>query len=572
MAANQKKRAAGESIAFLVLIGAILLVANIVATNYPIGRFDLTRNQVYSLSQGSRNIMGRLEDTLTVRVYFTDNLPAEFADTERQVRDLLAEYKAASRGRLVVRYIRPDNEERQQQAERDGVQKVQHTVLRNDAREQVDGYRGLALEYRGETKALPVIAGSEGLEYQITMLVRQLVGQKLKLGILANHGASASTGGLNNLKNYLPNYELVDVDATSAIPEDIRALIIAGASSEITEPELRNIDAYVLRGGSLGVFGGTVQMPTQPGPTVDALDSKVNTLLDPWGIHVESNVVADQRCTVRQAPGGMGGQPQLEYYPVWPIVMFEAEAQNHPATYRLNETLLAYSSTLKRRTVPNGVRLTVLAQSSPASWQITGSPIAVEPEGGQWMPTRPTGPFPLIVALEGRFPSAFAATASTSPESEQAAATAQATHDARILVVGSASPVHEMTVPPPEALRDPRMAQRVQMMLSFILNSIDWLANDSDLVAVRSKTIDAPALAQIQEIETVATTAGQNVDPRDAAAVEQVRNRIEALQNAFERKKKLLKWGMTLGLPLLVILFGIVRWRMRLRMKASLAR
>lgn len=571
MAANPKKRAAGESIAFLVLIGAILVVANIVATNFPIGRFDLTRNQVYSLSQGSRNVMGRLEDTLTVRVYFTDNLPAEFADTERQVRDLLAEYKAASRGRLVVRYIRPDNEERQQQAERDGVQKVQHTVLRNDAREQVDGYRGLALEYRGETKALPVIAGSEGLEYQITMLIRQLLGQKYKVGILANHGATAASGGPNNLKQYLPNFEFVDVDATSEIPNDIRALIIAGASSEITEPELRNIDRFVLRGGSLGVFGGTVNMPEQPGPTVDVVDSHINTLLDAWGVHVESNVVADQRCTVRQSPG-YGGQPQLEYYPVWPVVMFEPAAQTHPATYHLNETLLAYASTLKRRAVPSGVRMTVLAQSSEASWQLMGSPIAVEPEGGQWVPTRPTGPFPLIVALEGRFPSAFAAAASTSPESEQAAAAPTATHNARVLVVGSASPVHEMTVPPPEALRDPRMAQRVQMMLAFVLNSMDWLANDSDLVAIRSKTIDAPALAQLQEIETAAATAGQNLNPRDAAGIERARNQIESMQNAFERKKKLMKFGMTLGLPLLVVLFGVVRWRLRLRVKAGLAR
>ncbi len=572
MAANPKSRAAGESIVFLALVGAILLVANIVATNYSIGRFDLTRNNVYSLSQGSRNVVRGLDDTLTVRVYFTDNLPAEFADTERQVRDLLAEYRAASRGRMVVRYVRPDNEDRQAQAERDGVRKVQHTVFRNDAREQVDGYRGLALEYRGETKAIPVIAGSEGLEYQLTMLMRQLVGEKRKIGILAGHGTTVESAGIATIKGYLPNYEFVDVDATQAIPDDIRALLVVGPDSAITEPELRNIDRYVMAGGSLGVFGGSIKLPAgQPGSTMETVDSGINRLLDPWGIHVDDAIVADARCTFRQAPG-MGGQPQMEPYPVWPVVMFADAARSHPASYQLNETLLAYSATLSRRNAPSGVEVRVLATSSNQSWKLTGSPISVEPMAGEWVPNQPFGPFPLIAAIEGRLPSAFAATASTTPESEAPAGPTQATGSVRVLVVGSSSPLHDQFVPPREVLEDPRMGQRAAAILAFVLNSIDWLANDSDLVAIRSKTIDAPMLDTMQAIETAAATAERELNPRDREGIERARNRIEAMQTGYERKKSLYKWAMTVGLPILVVAFGIVRWRVRIRQKASLAR
>lgn len=116
------------------------------------------------------------------------------------------------------------------------------------------------------------------------------------------------------------------------------------------------------------------------------------------------------------------------------------------------------------------------------------------------------------------------------------------------------------------------MGQRAAAILAFVLNSIDWLANDSDLVAIRSKTIDAPMLDTMQAIETAAATAERELNPRDREGIERARNRIEAMQTGYERKKSLYKWAMTVGLPILVVAFGIVRWRVRIRQKASLAR
>jgi len=572
-ATKKTTRLAGESVAFLLVIGAILVVANIVATNYSIGRFDLTRNQVYSLSRGSRNVVGRLDDTITARVYFTDNLPAEFADTERQVRDLLAEYKAASHGHLVVRYIRPDNEERQEQAERDGVRKVQHNVFRNDAREQVDGYRGLALEYRGETKAIPVIAGSEGLEYQITMLIRQLVGDKRKIGIVTGHGASSTTGGINALKQYLPTYDFVDVDAAQAIPSDVRGLLLISPNSALTETELHNIDGYVMNGGSLGVFGGTVKpIEGQLGQaaTLEPLDSGVNTLLDKWGIHVETNLLADARCLPRMQQGGPGGMPSQELYPVWAVAPFEAAAQSHPASYHLNQAVLLYTSTLNRRPAPSGVNVTILATSSRQSWQLVGNPISVE--AADWNSTvrQPFGPFPLIAAIEGRLPSAFAATASTDAASESHASSTSRT-PVRVLVTGTGALFHEQFIPSPQELQDPRVAERAMEVIAFSLNAIDWLANDNDLIAIRSKTIDAPMLDSVQNLQSTVEHEEQTLNPRDRAAVERAQARIESMQAKYESKKSRYRWGMTAGLPMLVVAFGVVRWRLRKRKKASLA-
>ena len=291
-------------------------------------------------------------------------------------------------------------------------------------------------------------------------------------------------------------------------------------------------------GGSLGIFGGAVKLPgEQGGATVETVDSGINTLIDHWGVHMDADVLADARCVPRQTQGP-GGMPQQELYPVWAVVIFEESAHTHPASYQLNETLMAYSSTLSRKTVPTGVRRRILATSSQQSWKLTGSPIAVEPGPGGWQPSRPFGPFPLIATLEGRLPSAFAVTASIDAASETAAtgSPSQSRVPVRVLVAGSSSFLSETFVPPPDAFQNPQTASRAQAIIAFTLNSLDWLANDNDLIAIRSKTIDAPMLDIQHEIETVAATAQRDLDPRDSAGIERAQSQIRTMQDRFDRK------------------------------------
>lgn len=580
MSTKQTTRAAGESVAFLAILGGILVVANILATSFNLGRADLTHNRVYSLSPGSENVVSHLDDTLTVRVYFTDDLPAEFASTERQVRDLLSEYRAASRGKMVVRFIRPDNEDRQERAERDGVQKVQHNVLRNDERIQVDGYRGLAMEYRGETKAIPVIEGSAGLEYRLTMLIREMTQPKRKIGVVTGHGHTATTAGFQNLAPLLPSYELVDVDATQTIDTNIRALLLVGPDSPLTEPELRNIDAYVMNGGSLGVYGGTVKLPNpeQPAQTAETVDSGVNRLLDRWGAHIETDLLVDARSVPRQSQSGAP-----EQYPMWDLVLFEESAHSHPAAYQLNETLLAWSSTVTRRAHPSNVHVTVLAKSSPQSWRLRQTPIPIEPSAGGWdalIAPAPRGPFNLLVAIDGRLPSAFAPTASTDAASEQAASSGPSVSrvPTRVLVAGSSSLISEMFVPPQQAFQNPQTAARAQQIVTFTLNSIDWLANDNDLIAIRAKSIDAPMLDIQHDLDRIAAEArptgpieNETDLARAQARIRDAQERIDRMRSNFENKKRWYKWGVPTALPVLVLIFAGLRFWLRSRHRANLA-
>jgi ABC-type uncharacterized transport system involved in gliding motility auxiliary subunit len=55
-------------------------------------RSDLTGNKIYSLSEVSKQVVATLSEPLTVKVFFTKDLPAPHNNTQRYLQDLLGEY------------------------------------------------------------------------------------------------------------------------------------------------------------------------------------------------------------------------------------------------------------------------------------------------------------------------------------------------------------------------------------------------------------------------------------------------------------------------------------------------
>ena len=93
------------------LVWLILIVLNIVAATFPLGRFDMTRTHTYSLSGGSKRLARGLTDRMTITAYFseTEQLGEQFVALERSVIDLLEEDRAASGGPITVRVVHPES-------------------------------------------------------------------------------------------------------------------------------------------------------------------------------------------------------------------------------------------------------------------------------------------------------------------------------------------------------------------------------------------------------------------------------------------------------------------------------
>ncbi len=78
---------------FKLLIYLIVIVLVNLAGITLFFRMDLTENKIFSLSDVSQEVVSSLSEPLTIKVFFTKNLPAPHNNTERYLRDLLKEYE-----------------------------------------------------------------------------------------------------------------------------------------------------------------------------------------------------------------------------------------------------------------------------------------------------------------------------------------------------------------------------------------------------------------------------------------------------------------------------------------------
>lgn len=568
--AKSAQNAKAQSLTMLAIIAGIVVAINVLGLFVSYGRFDVTRGDLYSLSRSSTRVMESLSDRMEIIAYFSEDLPPQFASTEREVRDLLDEYRSASSGNLVVRFIDPDTDALQEQAREDGVLPVNHPTITGTSQSITQGYRGLVIKYLGTEHPVPVIASSDGLEYELTMAMRQLTGDKLPVGILSGFGSQTLGEELASLRESASSYEFREVSGTEAIDPELRALMIVGPEEEISDAVLQNINRFVIAGGNLGVFGGSIKvnLPTQQAPsppTAEPVDTHVNTLLETWGVRLEGNLVADPQCERVPMQGGRGQMPVR--YPLIPIVRFDEAQQAHAAISGLPGTIMLWSSSVSVTSErPDGVRVTPLASSTEGAWTIDDANIPLQPrpesEWGMMQRQARLGTRAMVVAIEGHLPSAFPDASPTDGV------------ESRVMVVGSAA-----------AFSQGGGGGAVNPANALYLNIIDWLAAEDDLIAIRNKSVSEPRLderadlmAAAEDSEEAEQAQLQAALNRDGEALAEAREEAEeardaavAAQESFERTQSIVQWGNALGIPLLLALFGVIRWRRRVAMRANVS-
>ncbi len=544
MALERKTFARGENALFLVVLAAILVVANVLAVRFFV-RADMTARSIYSLSEASERIAGRLEDRLVVKAYFTEDLPAPFNSHARYVRDILEEYRSYSKGKMVVEFIDPgEDAAKQEAAQKLGMEKVRHRVVKREAASFMDGYRGIAFTYLGETESIPVVQDTVGLEYEITSVLKRLMRERQTVGVLQGHDEPTFEKGLKILRESLTGYNVRPIDLTpegTRMPEEVKALLIIGPQKRLAEHELYEVDQFVMRGGALGVFVDAIKVDmSTPQLGATALDTGINDLLGPWGVKIRTDLVLDAQCgrVPARAPGRIP-IPVMVPYPPWPRT--DRLDEQHPVAFRLDQLTMPFASSIgvdPAARKNKEVRFRTIARSTENSWRQRGT-YTLDPFQ-EWTKGRDAGPFALAVAAEGRLRSGWVgkesphgpAPVESSEEGGPPPRLDRAEADGRILVVGTS----QVAFDPILGLLQRMEGAAKFSNLTFLLNAVDYLTQEQGLIAIRAKQVEDPEIRQITD-----------------------------------GKKILAKWGNILGLPFLFAVIGVVRWRMRQAARAKVS-
>jgi ABC-type uncharacterized transport system involved in gliding motility auxiliary subunit len=440
--ARPRNRGALLSIGALLAAVALAVGVNLLADRYLArARIDLTEQRLYTLSEGTRQVVSTLRDPITLRLFYSRRLGAAvpvFGAYSDRVREMLREYVSLSGGRIRLEILDPEPfSETEDRALALGLQ----GVPLDNAGEQV--YFGLAgSNLLDDERTVPFFQPDRErfLEYDLTRLVHELSNPtRPVLGVLSSlplngdprammmrvPGAGQPFQVMTQLRQF---FTVRDIPADAqTIPSEIQVLMVAHAQ-DLPETTLYAIDQFVMRGGKLLALTDphSESQATRPDPTgrpPASTSSELDRLLNAWGIDAPSDrVVVDQRGAWR-VRSGPGDRVQGVDYLAWFSAQGESLNRTDVASAELSQVTVASAGEIRLREDAR-VEMTPLLTASPQSALIDAARVRQAPDPARILSEfRPDNvPHVILARIRGALTSAFPAGPPALPEGVERAA------------------------------------------------------------------------------------------------------------------------------------------------------
>ena len=516
-----RKLARGGNALKRLRLGTVLLAAAIVVINlfgrHVGGRLDLTPGKAYTLSSATESLLGELDDLVTFKLFASSDLPTEILLIKRDIDDLLGDFRSAGRGKVRLVELDPsDDLEIATEARTLGIPPVQFNVVGQSEFRVMEGYLGLAVQYADQTETIPLVRRSDDLEYRLATFVRSFTREgRPVIGFIEQGGMPPAVGeptraNFSTIRSQLgETYEVrtISLETDSISPVELRSLILAGSPTTLADSVVEKLQHYLQQGGSMLVMASGMRVSTQmqqpfavPQPIV------WNRLLEPYGVSIENDIVFDlvsnEAVSLRTQIGNL-----FIDYPFWIQALSTKRAL---LNQELESVFLPWTSRVDTAAVRPGTATPLLTTSNAAGFE-TGQAF-IAPQRREF-PRDDLGPQLVSVMINPL-------TVEEVGESNGDEA-APLLPRGRIVVVGNGEFAGDQWV------------LNVAANAAFVLNAVDWLAQDEGLVAIRSKNRAPPRLV---------------------------------FESEFARD--FVKYGNLVGIPLLVILAGALRlWRRRMTVR-----
>lgn len=606
MATQQEKRkAAAQTGLYLAVITAIVVVANLLSAG-AYKRIDTTGTERFTLSQGSGRLVKSLKEPLQVDVYVKTGL-AQLDAFVRDLTDLLKEYERNGGGKFKYTIIEPTTDEQKEKAREEGLQEQPfgEASATGDSQASItQGFMGIVLKYGGEKGVIPALhpARNTGLEFFITNKIREIRdkndGIKHRIGVVtgkdelkltdSNLVARQGQGQSPNLQQIItsnfPFYTLENVDlggGATAIDQGIEGLIVTQPGQDYTEKELRRIDEFLMAGNkALVVIASAVNLKANDATMMAELNLHgLDGLLSGYGIEMKKDAVLDHGAQFRiPVMVGMGTMAWIRHPAIAHVVNDPRFTEDEtlldtafPGFFRMDELMLPFPSSLVllRDRQPKDVKLAAVARTTPAANTVVSETVDMSLRDN-WEPKPPFNQHILAATAEGKLKSAYAG-----KPGEGITAPELAAGSSRVLVIASSGFV---TNPFAYSGNGPEMQgqmaqfggmggdQELQMIagpyaqkyltatILAMKNVFDWMSGDVDLIAASAKILGEPNL-------TYSSVKKPEFKVQDSD--EEIRKKDEEYRQARKNLQKNVQWTLTLGVPIVFALIGLLRWRSR---------
>jgi gliding-associated putative ABC transporter substrate-binding component GldG len=458
----------GTVIVRLLVFLLILIVVNMISSKLYF-RLDFTADDRYTLSKATTDVLTELEDVVTVKAYFSDDLPTQLISNRQDFEDLLLEYENRSGGNVIYEFISPnDDEEKEQEAQQNGIQPIIVNVTEKDQVQQLRAYMGAVITFGDQKEVIAVVQPGVNMEYNLTTSIKKLtVLEKPTVAFLEGHGEATmqQMPQLVQQLSVLSNVESYTI-STEEIPSTFKSLIIIDPKDTIPPSDFIKIDDFMSKGGNVYLAYSNLNGDLSTSYLSAGNDIGVMNWLSRMGIRMGSQFVIDANCgavSVRQNNGVFTYSSQVQF-PYFPNINTFGD---HPAVKGLEGILLPFASRLDYSASDSLIQFTPLMQTSDKSGlAVTPSYIDIQKKwnDGDFNQGNQT----VALALDGPL---------------------SGTINSRIVVVTNGK----------FAVNGDQPQQIAADNVNFTSNSIDWLSDDTGLIDLRTKGITSRPLEKVED-------------------------------------------------------------------------
>jgi ABC-type uncharacterized transport system involved in gliding motility auxiliary subunit len=542
------------STAGVAAMAVILVALNLSGSAFKL-RADLTQDKVYTLSAGTRAVLGKLDTPVTVRLYcsrgVTPTAESVYLQTyAARVQDLLDEYQEAAHGKIRLQKLDPEpDSDAEDSARLDGIDPL--TLSTGDR-----FYLGLAVSQLDAKQAVPLNPDRERmLEYDISRAIARVISnEKPVVGVMSALPVFGSPANpmmeqmgqrgtqpwelINELNG---DYTLRQVPLdTDRIDGDIKVLLVIHPRG-ITDGAQYAIDQFVLRGGKLIAFLDPLNLVdarsqnqmNQMMPETGAGASTLDKLLPAWGFQFgTTNVVAD--LNFKMQVGGSTGQPQDA--PAFLDVTGEGINTNNIITSSLSDVWLPFAGAFTGAPAP-GLKEMVLLKTTPAS-ELADAFMANLSSDSIMKNFKSSGvEYPLAIELTGKFKTAFPdgpPKTGTNAVAAPAAGLKECAATNTVVLVGDA----DLLADDFSLHREGIYLEPMNGNLGFAENAVEQLAGGEDLIAIRSRAVEDRPLAVIKRMEAAAALKFQSKLNDLQSSLENTEQRLNELQQTKNQNQR----------------------------------
>lgn len=541
--------------------GLIVFLVILVTINIIVGQFrlrqDLTEEKLYTLSDGTRKVLSKLDRDVTLMFFFnasSPEVPTPLKDFARQVEDLLKEYEAAGSGHITLeKYDPKPDSDAEDLAMRFGING--QPIPRSGGMI----YLGLVAVSGDTQAAIPLIDPSteELLEYNVTrMLYRVSTPKKPVVGVLSTLPVMGSSPPMMmpgqrpqrtppwaSFSELAQDYTLRTLaPSTETIEPDIDAIVVVHPK-DLSDRTQFAIDQFVLRGGRLLAFVDPLCAMDQNAEASNPYgmganrSSSLTKLFEAWGVKFESGkVLAD----LKAATPLRGQNNTVENSPIYLSLRAPNMAPGDIVTAPIKSALMVMAGAFGNEAA-EGITVTPLIRSSDQSVLADAMMIQFDPNAVKRQFQQGHKQYNLAIRLQGTFKSAFPAGMPATPDStNQMAATQTGLKESKtpgtvILVADADLLSNEFSV---RDLGFFGVMQPINDNLNLFANLVEQQAGSSDLIGIRCRGRTQRPFSRVLALEAEAQGKWMQQEQMIEERLRSTQQRMEELQRQKDDKQR----------------------------------